>query len=237
MVGVDATRIAVLRDVLTPTGWVDRTREFAARLRRATTPGGLLLVGTPQDEPWHMAAHLADEARYADLPQLDPTLLRWAPPVGAPGHLTVGLDRLELTRRGETVLVVAERMAPASLLERVDDARRAGATILALDAGDPELEDLAHEVITVPGLGSLGPTSRRASGLLVPASYGVDDDRAPAEVPDERLPIEAIVSMDVVQHLITSSAGELDKREPAAWRKRLASFLDRISGPPPERDE
>lgn len=36
------------------------------------------------------------------------------------------------------------------LLERVNDARRTGTTILALDGGDPELEGLAHDALTVP---------------------------------------------------------------------------------------
>ena len=42
-------------------------------------------------------------------------------------------------------------MARAPLLERVSDARKP-ATVLALDHGDPELKELAHEVLTVqPG--------------------------------------------------------------------------------------
>ena len=54
------------------------------------------------------------------------------------------------------------------LLERVSDARRVGATILALDAGDPELDALAHETLTVPGGASADgevPRGRRAGGL------------------------------------------------------------------------
>jgi hypothetical protein len=38
------------------------------------------------------------------------------------------------------------------LLERVSDARRTGATIFALDLGDPELDALAHESMAIrPG--------------------------------------------------------------------------------------
>jgi hypothetical protein len=48
------------------------------------------------------------------------------------------------------LFVVAEDSAPVPLLERVDDARRVGATILALDEGDPELDALAHEALAVP---------------------------------------------------------------------------------------
>jgi hypothetical protein len=62
----------------------------------------------------------------------------------------VGLARLEAARRGETLFVVAEDTAPVPLLERVDDARRVGATILALDEGDPDLDALAHEALAVP---------------------------------------------------------------------------------------
>ena len=78
----------LLRDVLSSTGWVDRTRGFARSLRRSTDHGdGLLLVGTPTHEPWHLAAHLDDESRYAGIPTLSPTLVRWSPPPGAPEHL------------------------------------------------------------------------------------------------------------------------------------------------------
>src|SRR5690606_5178561 len=50
----------------------------------------------------------------------------------------------------ETLFVVAGEQAPVPLLERVDDARRIGATILALEGGDTELAGLAHDAITVP---------------------------------------------------------------------------------------
>ncbi|GLW10615.1 hypothetical protein Misp01_57430 [Microtetraspora sp. NBRC 13810] len=147
---MDASSVALLREVLAPTGWVERTREFGLALRATRSPGGLLLVGTPEEEPWHLTAHLDEEARLAGLPQLTPTLVRWSVPAGAPRHLSVGMERLREARRGETLFVVAERRAPVPLLERVDDARRIGATILALDGGDPELEGLAHDALTVP---------------------------------------------------------------------------------------
>ncbi len=108
------------------------------------------MVGTPTYEPWHVTAHLDDEARLAGIPELAPTLVRWAPPEGAPAHLSVGLARLEAAQRGETLFVVADDSAPVPLLERVNDARRVGATILALDEGDPELDALAHEALAVP---------------------------------------------------------------------------------------
>jgi len=86
----------------------------------------------------------------AGIPELAPTLVRWSPPPDAPPHLRVGLERLEAAQRGETLFVVAEDSAPVPLLERVDDARRVGATILALDTTDPELDALAHEALAVP---------------------------------------------------------------------------------------
>jgi hypothetical protein len=147
---MDAEQVAALRLLLAPTGWLERAAVFARALRRSPrAPGGLLVVGTPGNEPWHMAAHLDQESRFAGIPELAPTLVRWQPPPGAPPHLSVGLARLREARRGESLLVVSPETAPAPLLERVHDARRSGATILALDRGDPQLEEMAHEALVV----------------------------------------------------------------------------------------
>ncbi|GAA1005547.1 hypothetical protein Aple_051390 [Acrocarpospora pleiomorpha] len=151
---MDAAAVRFLREALASTDWVARTREFGRTLRATRSPGGLLLVGTPDEEPWHLTAHLSDEARLSGLGQLAPTLLRWSPPPDAPAHLRVGLDRLTAATRGETLLVVAEDQAPVPLLERVDDARRTGATILALDGGDPDLASLAHDALSIPEIGA-----------------------------------------------------------------------------------
>lgn len=167
---MDAESVRLLREMLAGSSWVERTRELGLALRATRSPGGLLIVGTPEEEPWHLTAHLDDEARLSGLPQLAPTLVRWAPPVNAPPHLRVGLDRLREARRGETLFVVAEQQAPVPLLERVDDARRTGATILALDGGDPDLESLAHDAMTVPRDG--GPLSFDAAQHLVSAAAG-----------------------------------------------------------------
>lgn len=149
--GMDATRVALLREVLASTGWVERAGAFARKLCRCTRePGGLLLVGTPDDEPWHLAAHLDDESRWSDQPALSPTLVRWTPPPAAPEHLRVGVERLESARRGETLFVVSAGGAPPPLLERVADAHRAGATVFTLDGGDRDLSDVAHESLVVP---------------------------------------------------------------------------------------
>ncbi|MEU6997466.1 hypothetical protein [Nonomuraea sp. NPDC046570] len=152
---MDGASVAFLRELLAESGWLERTRELGLALRATRSPGGLLLVGTPEEEPWHLTAHLGDEARLSGLPQLAPTLVRWAPPPGAPAHLSVGLDRAGRAGRGETLFVVAEGRAPVPLLERVEGARRTGATILALEGGDSELAGLAHDALAVPADGLL----------------------------------------------------------------------------------
>jgi hypothetical protein len=146
---MDAVRVALLREVLAGTEWPAATRRFAGALRGSVVShgGGLLLVGTPRYEPWHLAAHLVDEAAWSGTPELAPTLVRHAARPGDPAHLAVGLGRIEAAGRGETLLVVAPD-EHAGLLERVHGARRAGATVLALGS-DGELETMAHEYLPV----------------------------------------------------------------------------------------
>ncbi|MFD9544468.1 hypothetical protein [Streptomyces sp. NPDC060022] len=148
---MDAVRVALLREVLAGTEWPAVTRRFARTLRSSVVPqgGGLLLVGTEVYEPWHMAAHLVDESTWSGLPQLRPVLVRHRVEPGDPAHLAVGLGRIEAAGRGETLLVVAPERPGGGLLERVHDARRAGATVLTLDSGDAEVRGLAHEALTV----------------------------------------------------------------------------------------
>jgi hypothetical protein len=128
------------------------TRRFSAELRGYVVSygGGLLLVGTAEYEPWHLAAHLVDEAAWSGTPELSPTLVRHAARPSDPAHLAIGLGRVSAARRGETLLVVAPSDPGAVLLERVHDARRAGATVLTLGAGDRELGAMAHEALAVP---------------------------------------------------------------------------------------
>jgi hypothetical protein len=202
---VDSARVLLLREALASTGWVERTREFATSLRRVRDPGRLLLVGTPDEEPWHLAAHLDDESRIAGLPQLSPTLVRWAPPPAAPAHLSVTMARLEAASRGETVFVVAPDAAPESLLDRVADARRVGATILSIDDGDDELGSLVHDRLVVPA----GADERLLVASDVPT--GVD--------------------FDTVQHFVSVAAGENVSRP--SLRDRVARLLERMSGPAP----
>ena len=63
--------------------------------------------------------------------------------------------------------------APVPLLERVSDARRTGATIFALEPGDPELDALAHETMAIaPGPGVPGAVSFGAAQHLISSAVG-----------------------------------------------------------------
>jgi hypothetical protein len=166
--------------------WFRLAQNFAATLRGARhQPGGLLLVGTEDHEPWHFAAHLADIARYTGQAQLAPTLVRHAVPAGARAHLATDLSRLSGASRADTILVSAPTAPSPHLLERLDDARRSGALLLALDAGQPELGELAHESLAVPGSG------------LAPAQPGGGVPSAGSN----------LASFDLAEHLLTVAAG------------------------------
>lgn len=146
--------LSALWPLLEGAGIEDRVVDLGRAL--GTAPhgvGGLLVVGTEAHEPWHFTAHLADESRWNSRPDLEPTLVRWAVPLGAPPHLAFGMERLEAARRSETIFVVAATTASEGLLERVADARRVGALVLSVHGGDPELQQLAHEAVGVPDAG------------------------------------------------------------------------------------
>jgi hypothetical protein len=230
--GMNADQVTALRALLAPTGWLDRTRYFARALRDySRTPQGLLVVGTPTDEPWHMTAHLADEARLAEIPELAPTLIRWLPPAGAAPHLRVGIERLEAATRDETLLVVSPHAAPPELLERVDDARRVGATILALDRGDPELGALAHEALAVPE--GTSPLSFDAAQHLISAAAG--EPYGPRDTP--RRDASRGGSSRGGSHRAGGDrpgAPQQPGHGGISLRGRLAQLLDAVSGPPPE---
>jgi hypothetical protein len=217
---MNADQVAALRALLAPTGWLERTSSFARALRRsARTPNGLLIVGPAAEEPWHMTAHLADESRLAGIPELAPTLIRWAPEPGAPAHLSVGMDRLRAATSAETLLVVSQQLAPAELLERVHDVRRSGATVFALDQDDPELDGLAHESLPVrPGT---APMSFDAAQHLISSSVADDGDavglrRAAASLADGASDMHAMPAASTSRSL----------------RTRLARMLDAVSGSP-----
>ncbi|MFJ9517505.1 hypothetical protein ACIRPK_04420 [Kitasatospora sp. NPDC101801] len=153
---MDPVRVSALRERLAGTGWPESALLLGGALRRSVgrrTARGLLLVGTEAYEPWHLAAHLDEEATRSGVTRLAPVLLRHRVESGAPAHLSYGLRGLTEARRGATVLLVAPAAAEAGLLERVRDARRGGATVLAVDTGDPELAGLVHERLTVPDAG------------------------------------------------------------------------------------
>ncbi|MDW4907172.1 hypothetical protein RB628_17905 [Streptomyces sp. ADMS] len=209
---MDAVRVALLREVLAGTEWLGATRRFAGALRGSVVSygGGLLLVGTPAYEPWHLAAHLVDEAAWSGTPELAPTLVRHDTRASGPGRLSVGLGRIEAARRGETLLVVAPEEVGGALLERVHDARRGGAKVLVLgsgsgsgsggSSGEGELVSMAHESLAVP--------------------VGLELD------------------LDTVQHLVSAAAGENSLpvgRGRRGFRDRLARLADVLTAPPPSR--
>jgi hypothetical protein len=91
--------------------------------------------------------------------------------------------------------------------------RRTGATILALDRGDPELGALAHEALAVPA--ETSPLSFDAAQHLVSAAAGEPVGPRPAS------------------HRGLLAAG---RHAPApsgmSLRSRLAQLLDAVSGAP-----
>ncbi len=220
--------MATLRALLAPTGWLERARALAGGLRKYTrSPGGLLLVGTPDDEPWHLTAHLDEESRLAGIPELMPTLVRWRVPDGAPAHLRVGLERLEAARRGETLFVISPSTAPVPLLERVGDARKSGATIFALDQGDSELGSLAHESLTIRP--RFDPVSFGAVQHLVSSACG----ELGAGTPEA-----AEFGVGVPGAGSGGPAGEAPGNQRhrggvRGLRDRMARLLDAVSGPTP----
>jgi hypothetical protein len=147
---MDMAQVSVLRGLLLGSEWLDRTDDFAGAMRSATRRAdGLLLFGTPDNEPWHLAAHLSDEAEHSGATDLRPTLVRWSPPLNAPPHLSITLERLREMRRGDPLLVVADEPVGDTMLERVNDARHRGGRVFALTDDDRELEQLAHESLTL----------------------------------------------------------------------------------------
>lgn len=208
---MDAVRVAQLREVLAGTEWMTSTRRFAGTLRTAVSAqrGGLLLVGTESYEPWHLAAHLDDEAAWSGLPELSPTLVRHRVPPSAPAHLSTGLGRIESAGHRETLLVVTPGQPEAELLERVQDARRAGATVLALDGGTAgdlsELHGIAHDALTADvaevDLETVQHLVSAAAGENIGGGYGPRGPRGPHR----------------------------------RFRDRLARIADQLTAPPPTR--
>lgn len=151
---MDLSQAELLREILAGTGLPDDAALLARALRRSTRrSSGLLITGPADDEPWHLTAHLDDEARYVGTDGLHPRLLRWNVHPGDPEHLSHGISALSEAERGDAVLVVADadvgQQSMDPLLERIAGARRRGVGVFALQEEDTELTDLASEVLTL----------------------------------------------------------------------------------------
>jgi hypothetical protein len=112
----------------------------------------LLVIGTPEFEPWHFVAHLAEEAKRDHRADLIPTLVRWEVPQGAPAHLAVTVSELNQLTRHQTLLIVSSCSHSPQLLERVTDAKKRGARIMAVHRDDADLADISHEMLSVDPL-------------------------------------------------------------------------------------
>jgi hypothetical protein len=143
--------------------WLSKAWDLGQALRpQVRTSEQLFIIGTATFDPWHIAAHLDDEARLSGLAELRPTLLRWNPPVGAPAHLSHSFAELRDASASPTVLVVAPDAMAEQELERLADARRRGASLFAVSSFDGDLADLAHESLT------LSPESVDESKIAAP---------------------------------------------------------------------
>jgi hypothetical protein len=149
---MESSHIQRFRRLLRELRLDDASVEFAEALgsEESARSDSLLVVGTPECEPWHFVAHLADEARASGRLDLVPTWIRWAPPRSAPGHLSISVNRLAEVRRGDTILVIAPNNASEQLLDRVSDAKDQGGRVLSLHRDDRDLAGLAHEALLVP---------------------------------------------------------------------------------------
>jgi len=129
------------------------TLHFAKALggRRYTTDR-LLVIGTPEFEPWHFVAHLAEEAKRGHRADLIPTLVRWEVPPGSPAHLAVSVGEVSQLTRNQTLLIVSSCSHSTELLERVTDAKKRGARIMAVHRDDEDLVGLSHEMLSVDPL-------------------------------------------------------------------------------------
>jgi hypothetical protein len=127
------------------------TRAFSRALGgQSAGRSEILVMGTPEFEPWHFVAHLSEEATRFGRPDLAPTLLRWWVPPNAPRHLSRSVDSVRAVTAAQTVLVIDPGFGEnAAMLERVADAKHRGSRILTLHRGDDELVELSHETLSV----------------------------------------------------------------------------------------
>jgi hypothetical protein len=152
---MDVTNRTAWTRLRSSSGWTRRAWDLGQQLRPASVNAGQLFVlGTPGHDAWHVAAHLDDEATFSGVSTLRPTLLRWQPPAAGPAHLRVPVDELRRSGRGRAVLVVAPDALAETELERLADARRAGATLLAVSSAHEHVGDLAglaHDCAVLDG--------------------------------------------------------------------------------------
>jgi hypothetical protein len=115
--------------------WYGDLRALGQSLRAPRRESSkLLVVGHPEDQPWHLTAHLEMLADFRGLNELRPTLVR-------------GIE--VPAQANDAILVVSEYQIPDNVLEELDDARTRGATVLGLTTDDPELTKLAHEAVSL----------------------------------------------------------------------------------------
>ncbi|HEX4017006.1 MAG TPA: hypothetical protein VHX15_09735 [Frankiaceae bacterium] len=152
---MDVTNRSAWTRYRSTSGWTRRVWDLGQQLRPASiTAGQLFVVGTPTHDAWHVAAHLDDEATFSSVSALRPTLLRWQPPASGPAHLRVSVDALRDSAHGRAVLIFAPDALAENELERLADARRAGAMLLAVSAAHEtaaELDELAHDCAIIDG--------------------------------------------------------------------------------------
>ena len=115
--------------------WYDDLRSLGRSLRSPRQESSRLhVVGHPEDQPWHLTAHLEMLADFRGLEELRPSLVR-------------GIEIP--ARRNDAILVVSELRMPDEVLEQLDDARTHGATVLGLSTDNPDLDALAHEAVSL----------------------------------------------------------------------------------------
>jgi hypothetical protein len=160
--------------------WLGHAWNLGQSLRPVSHGSGqLFVIGTASYDPWHVTAHLDDEARRCAIPNLRPTLLRFRPPAAAPPHLRHSIAELAGAGRGHTLLVTAPDAMNDEILQRLSDARRRGASLFAVaSAESQELTSIAHESVTAPddlansGLADDDPQPFAIAAHLVAVSAG-----------------------------------------------------------------
>lgn len=126
------------------TGWYGDLRALGHSVRASRSDSGrLLVVGHPDDQPWHLTAHLELLATFRQVPEL---------------HATLARPELDEVSRHDSLLVVTEQPLPEGLLSRLEDARHGGSTVFGLSTEPGDLAEVANESVSVdPGQMSVLP--------------------------------------------------------------------------------